>query len=76
MKIFLKVKPGATEDRVSQTDETHFEVSVRAPPVKGLANAAVLRLLSDYFKVPLSAVRIVQGRTSRNKIIDLEKIQE
>lgn len=71
MKLFIKAKPSAKEERVEQTDETHFTVSVKEPPVKGQANAAIIRALARYFNISTSRVRIVAGHTSREKIAEV-----
>jgi len=69
MKIFVKANPSAKEEKVEKIDEKHFKVSVKDPPVKGLANKAIIRVLGGYFKT--SQIRIVSGYTNRNKIIEI-----
>jgi uncharacterized protein (TIGR00251 family) len=71
MKIFIKAKPRAKEERVEKIDGTNFIVSVTAPPVKGLANRAIIKIVAEYFKVAPSRVRIVSGFTSRQKILEI-----
>ncbi|MBI5123566.1 DUF167 domain-containing protein, partial [Candidatus Roizmanbacteria bacterium] len=46
MKIFIQAKPNAREEKIEKIDETHFIVAVREPPVKGLANAAIRKVLA------------------------------
>lgn len=72
MKIFVRAKPGAHEEKVEKIDDTHFEVSVHAPPVKGLANQAIIKVVAEYFRIPPSRVRIVSGFTSRQKVIEIK----
>lgn len=71
MKIFVKAKPGAKEELVERVDENNFNVSVHAPPVKGLANEAIVKAIAGYFKVAPARVRIVAGFTSRQKILEI-----
>lgn len=71
MKIFVKAKPRAHEDLVERVDENNFNVSVTAPPVKGLANQAVIKAVAQYFKIAPSRVKIVSGFTSRQKILEI-----
>lgn len=71
MKIFVKAKPGAKEELVERVDENNFNVSVHAPPVKGLANQAIVKAIAGYLKVAPSRVRIVAGFTSRQKILEI-----
>ena len=69
MKIFVKAKPSAKEEKIEKIDENHYLVSVKEPPIKGKANAAIIKALAGYFKVPSSRVDIVSGYASREKII-------
>lgn len=71
MQIYVQAKPRAREEKVEKIDETHFQVSVKEPPVQGKANAAILRALGDYFHVPTYQIRILSGQTSRSKIIEV-----
>ena len=71
MKIFVKAHPGAREAHVDKIDETHFEVSVKEPPIQGRANEAIVRALAKHFNVAPSQVRIVSGYTSRQKVIEI-----
>ncbi len=71
MKIFVKAKPRAHEDLVECVDDNNFDVSVTAPPVKGLANQAIIKAVAEYFKIAPSRVRIVSGFTSRQKVLEI-----
>lgn len=73
MKIFVRVKPKAKEDRVERVDDVNFKVWVKEPAEKGRANQAVLKTLADYFSVSQSNIRIISGATSRLKIIEIIK---
>lgn len=73
MRIFVKAKPGAKKAEVIKIGDDRFEVSVKEPPVKGLANRAITDLLAGHFGVSSSEVRIVSGLTSRQKIIEIGK---
>lgn len=75
MRIFVKVKSAAKEEKVEKIDEVNFYVQVKEPPVEGRANMAVVKALADYFSVAQSGVRIVSGFTSRLKIIEIIKPQ-
>ena len=71
MKIFVKVKPSAKEERIEKIDDTHYRVSVKEPPVNGRANTAVINSLASFFRVPKGNVRIVSGFTSKDKTIEV-----
>ena len=71
MKISVKVKTNAKNQKVEKVDETHFAVSVKEPPKENKANFAVLKTLAEYFKVPLSRIRIISGQTSKQKAVEV-----
>lgn|GEM_PF-166723 len=71
MRIFVRVKPNAKRSEVEKIGE-EFLVSVKAPPVKGRANAELIEVLADYFKVPKSKVKIVAGERSKRKVVEIE----
>ena len=82
MKIFVKAKTAAKEDKVTppplrlipdkDTEECYI-VSVKERPVEGLANEAISRLLAEHFGVPRSQVRLVSGATSKRKVFEVER---
>ncbi len=72
MKISVHAKTGAREDLVEKVSDTEFNVSVRARPVDGRANQAIIGVLAEYFKVSAARVRIVVGQTVKNKILEIK----
>ena len=71
MKIFVKVKPSAKEEKIVKVDDNHYRISVKEPPVDGRANVAVIASLATFFKVPKANVRIVSGFISRDKQVEI-----
>ena len=69
LKIKIHAKPNSYEQKVEKIDEMTYSVSVKEPPVNGMANRAIVKALSEYFHT--SGVRIVSGHISRNKIIEI-----
>ncbi len=72
MKIIVKAKPNSKIELVEKIDNLHFEVSVKEPPVKGMANEAVRKALADYFKISPSRVSIIAGHASKSKIVEIK----
>jgi hypothetical protein len=70
MKIKIKAKPNSKEEKIEKISELEYIVSVKEPPVKGLANKAIIEALADYFNIPKYQIRIISGFTSRDKIIE------
>lgn len=71
MKIFVRVKLNSKEEKVEQIDFNHFQISVKEAPIKGAANKAIIKALSEYFKIPKLNIKIISGHKSRQKIIEL-----
>jgi uncharacterized protein (TIGR00251 family) len=71
MRLFVKAKPSAGKTFVKKIDESHFEIAVKEPPIKGLANQAIISVLAEYFSVEKARVRITSGYTSRQKMIEI-----
>jgi uncharacterized protein (TIGR00251 family) len=74
MKIFLKVKPKASQAKVIKIDKTHYQVYITQPPEKGNANEQIIKLLADYFNVSLSKINIIAGEKGREKVVEILKL--
>lgn len=70
MRICVLVHPNARDERVEAREEM-YHVYVSAPPVDGKANAAMLRLLADFFRVPKSCILLLRGENVRRKLIEI-----
>ncbi len=71
MKVSIKVKPRSSVSRVIKIDENHYEVKVKSPPSDGRANEELKEVLSEYFGVSKSAILIICGHSSKNKIVEI-----
>lgn len=69
--IKVKVKPNSKKNEVIKKDDI-YHVKVTDSPVNGKANERTIELLSEFFDVPKSKFKILQGLTSKNKIIELK----
>lgn len=72
MKILIKVKPNAKENKVEGIGKNQFLVKVKAPPKEDKANKEVIETLAEYFKVPKSQISILTGLKSKQKIVNIE----
>lgn len=73
MKISVVVKTNARRNSVEKISEQEYRVFVNAPPVEGKANEAVIRLLSDFFSVPKSSIRLLHGHHGKKKLFELQE---
>ena len=65
----LRVLPGARENRLQDVRGDALRVRVAAPPVKGAANRTLVRFLAEILRVRRSQVEIMEGHSSRNKLL-------
>jgi uncharacterized protein len=65
----VRVQPRAPRTAITGMMGEVVKLSLSAPPVDGRANVAVVEFLSEVFSVPRSAVQVVTGERSRNKVI-------
>ena len=71
--VFLSchVQPGAKRTAVAGVYGTALKISLAAPPVDGKANKELCVFLAKKLKLPKSAVSLVSGQTSRDKVVFL-----
>lgn len=67
----MRVVPGAKRDEVVGRHGDAWKVRVAAPPERGAANDAVVRLLASVLSVDRRAVAVVSGHGARDKMVEL-----
>ena len=72
--VTVRLLPRSSRPGVGGVREGALEIRVGAPPVEGRANEAARRLLAKVIGLPRSAVRLVTGARSRQKVFLLEGI--
>ncbi len=72
MRISVRAKPGSKKEEVKELAPDRLEVKVSAPPEKGSANERVIELLAEHYGVRRSAVKILRGHSSREKLIEID----
>jgi uncharacterized protein len=70
-RLRLRVSPGAARTEIIGRYGEAWKVSVAAPPERGRANDAVLRLLSRRLGVPVTGLTLVSGHGVRDKVVEL-----
>lgn len=75
MKREVHIKPKSKHPGVVEHDGV-LEVSVSSAPVDGKANEEMLELLSDYFEVAKTAIEIIGGHKSRDKVVEIRPWQK
>lgn len=65
----VKVVPRAKRDEIVGVEGDAVKIRLRAPPVEGRANEALVNLLARTFGVARGDVEILRGETSRHKLV-------
>jgi uncharacterized protein (TIGR00251 family) len=71
-RLRLRVTPGAARSEIVGRHGDAWKVRVGAAPEAGRANKALLRLLSERLRIPVSRLSIVSGHAGRDKVVELE----
>jgi uncharacterized protein (TIGR00251 family) len=69
----VRVTPRASRTKftgvMGEGADAVFRIALAAPPVEGRANEALILYLADVLDVPRSAVEVITGQQSRNKVV-------
>lgn len=68
-KVALKVHPGARRNLIVKVTLDLVDIKVAAPANKGKANAELVCFLAEALGVSKSAISIVRGKFSRDKLV-------
>ncbi|MCA9401561.1 MAG: DUF167 domain-containing protein [Candidatus Omnitrophica bacterium] len=71
MYIKVKVLAGQKREKFEQIKPDKFEIAIKQPAERNLANERVLELVARHFKTSVNRVRIVSGHTSPSKILSI-----
>jgi len=75
-RFTVKVHPRARRTALTGRIGDAWKLDLAAPPVDGKANEECIRFFAELAGVARSRVRIVQGATSRRKVVEIEGIGE
>ncbi|MCJ7483511.1 MAG: DUF167 domain-containing protein [Thermodesulfovibrionales bacterium] len=70
----VKVEPRSSRKGISGTIGDALKVKVHAPPVGGAANDELAEILAEEFQVKKTAIKIIRGHSSKDKIVEIEGI--
>ena len=76
MRLSIRVQPRASNSGIVGVHGEALKVRLTAPPVDGAANEALMELLAATFGIPVRAITIVAGSSSRTKVVELEGVTE
>jgi uncharacterized protein YggU (UPF0235/DUF167 family) len=72
MYIHVAVTAGAKKESLKKKSKDHFLISVKEKAERNMANARVLELVAEHFKISKGKVRIINGHKHPSKLIIIE----
>ena len=77
IRINVLLQPRASRDEVlGWNEDGALRARVKAAPVDGAANAALIQLVAKQLGIAKSKVVLVSGATSRNKIVEIQGVAQ
>ncbi len=74
VRLAVQITPNARKSEVVGLQDDVLKIRLKAQPVDGKANEALVRYIADMLSVPKSAVSITHGHTTKRKIIEVTAI--
>ena len=75
-KIVLYCQPGAKQTRVVGWHDDKIKLQLKAPPVDGAANKALIGFMSELCGVSKSAITIELGQSARTKRVKVDGLTD
>ena len=72
LRIAVQVMPNAGKSEVLEEIEGALKIRLKAVPIEGRANEALVRFIADLLDIPKGRVSVTHGLTSRLKIVEVE----
>jgi len=76
VKLPIKVVPGSSRDCIACWLNDTLKVCVKSPAERGKANTAVEKIVVAAPGVPAASVRIIKGKGSSRKVIEIIGLAE
>jgi len=70
------IQPRASRNQILGIHNHCLKIKLTSLPVDGAANQACIKFLAKAFGISPSRISIIKGETSRNKIIQLEAMDQ
>jgi len=75
-RLRLRVQASAHHDEVIAIRNGVLVIRVTAPAVEGRANEALRRVVAKRLGVPKSAITIIRGHHSRDKVLEIDGVDQ
>lgn len=71
LALTLHVQPGARKTGFAGLHGDALKIRLAAPPVDGKANKALVSFVADALKLPVAAIILKSGHSSRRKVLEV-----
>ena len=75
-RIRVRLTPRSAKDAILAQEEGVYRVKVKAPPLEGRANRALIALVAKALRVPKRDVEITAGEKSRDKALRIRGVTQ
>jgi len=71
--IYVKAFPSAKKEKVVKNTDTSFDIYIREPAQRNLANQRIRACVAEEFDIPLAQVVMQTGHRTRKKTFIIKK---
>ena len=71
----VRVVPRANKSEVVGIEGEAVKIRLKAPPVEGKANEALIKFLADALAISKAQIEILSGHTARTKVVRVKGIR-
>lgn len=75
IELDVQAVPRSSRDEVGKPHGDRLKLHVRAPPVEGEANEAIVRLLADVLDLPRQAITLIRGQSGKRKTLRIAGLE-
>ena len=74
ISLHVKIIPKANKNEIVDFENNLIKIKIKEIPDKGKANKELIFFLSKIFKISKSNIKIMKGKKTKNKIIQITNI--
>ncbi|MFC1576251.1 DUF167 domain-containing protein [Candidatus Omnitrophota bacterium] len=71
MRAEVRVQPKSSKEAIVKLGEDSYKVYLHEPAIGGKANRKLVEILAEYFGTKKSAIKILSGLKTKNKVIEI-----
>lgn len=71
MYVKVKVFAGTRKEQVKEVGDNRYEIHVKEPAERNMANSRIIALVAGIYKVNKKAVKIFSGHHSPSKLLSI-----